>query len=324
MPYFGNAPQFGDFPTAKLVGNGGTTYTLPFVLPNENTALVFLNGAPQVPGEHFSIIEDQLVFEGAVGAGVQIYVHGLGVGKALIAPSDGSTIATPDQFDASQKIANMAALQRALGNKRAWVPVASSVALGVGHVGSAVGYIGSSTYTVTLPATSLLIAGATISFYNNTNVDQIVAAAGAETIAFGATSFGGTVASTFTIPAGCTATFTFIGGTAWHVVDGTATLGGIASMYASKSGSGYQRLPSGLIIQWGTNAYPGSNLGVNITFPIAFPVACLSFVVTASVAADADGAIYNYRNLTQSGVRVNFGFGDAGIPLTGTWIAIGH
>ena len=90
MPYFGSSPHFGDFPTAQLTGNGGSVYSLPFKLPNENTALVFLNGAPQLPGVHFTIAEDALTFAENVAAGVQIYVHGLGIGKALIAPSAGS------------------------------------------------------------------------------------------------------------------------------------------------------------------------------------------------------------------------------------------
>ena len=58
---------------------------------------------------------------------------------------------------------------------------------------------------------------------------------------------------------------------------------------ASVSSSGYQKLPSGLIIQWGdgvSTATAGSgNYTATITFPIAFPTAC--FQVTLS-AAGAD------------------------------------
>lgn len=106
MPYLGNAPSFGDFPTAKLTGDGGASYNLGFKLPNENVALAFLNGAPQVPGEHFTIAEDIITFAANVPVGVQIYVHGLGVSKALITPSDGATIATPSPGDTSKKIVN--------------------------------------------------------------------------------------------------------------------------------------------------------------------------------------------------------------------------
>lgn len=38
----------------------------------------------------------------------------------------------------------------------------------------------------------------------------------------------------------------------------------------SKAGTGYIKLPNGLIIQWGA-ATPPSNTGISITFPVAFP-----------------------------------------------------
>ncbi len=52
--------------------------------------------------------------------------------------------------------------------------------------------------------------------------------------------------------------------------------------HASLSASGYQRLPSGLIIQWGNFTYSGESSF--ITFPLAFPVACQS--VVANIKTD--------------------------------------
>jgi hypothetical protein len=40
--------------------------------------------------------------------------------------------------------------------------------------------------------------------------------------------------------------------------------------------NGYQKLPSGLIIQWGKFTSTVSNSSTAVTFPIAFPNACLS------------------------------------------------
>lgn len=48
---------------------------------------------------------------------------------------------------------------------------------------------------------------------------------------------------------------------------------------ASKAASGYQKLPGGLIIQWG-NLYPVSTAYSNFTLPIAFPNACLVVLAT--------------------------------------------
>lgn len=46
----------------------------------------------------------------------------------------------------------------------------------------------------------------------------------------------------------------------------------------SFSSNGYAQLPSGLFIQWGV--YSGATNGT-VTFPIAFPNACLSVTITA-------------------------------------------
>lgn len=54
----------------------------------------------------------------------------------------------------------------------------------------------------------------------------------------------------------------------------------------SLAGSGYQKLPGGLILQWGTwtpHATPGN--AVAVTFPIAFPTAVYSIVATVGGAS---------------------------------------
>ena len=47
---------------------------------------------------------------------------------------------------------------------------------------------------------------------------------------------------------------------------------------ASKTQNGYQKLPSGVIIQWGMVA--DSPSGTNVTFPVAFPTVCASLQIT--------------------------------------------
>jgi hypothetical protein len=81
----------------------------------------------------------------------------------------------------------------------------------------------------------------------------------------------------------------------------------------SLSANGWQRLPSGLILQWGSHA-AGSLLAV--TFPIAFPNAVFSVVGTATTVSDGDLEILSYDQYTTSGFRAN---GDAG-----RYFAVGH
>lgn len=52
----------------------------------------------------------------------------------------------------------------------------------------------------------------------------------------------------------------------------------------SKAANGYQKLPSGLILQWGTSATINANINRTVTFPLAFPTACTSVVCTPTVS----------------------------------------
>lgn len=88
----------------------------------------------------------------------------------------------------------------------------------------------------------------------------------------------------------------------------------------SLSASGYQKLPSGLIIQWGQTSHTGESTAW--TFPIAFPTACQS--VLCNMKTDNGAAIVMSNTNSQA-------FGSSaisGINTTGThnynWFAIGY
>jgi hypothetical protein len=90
------------------------------------------------------------------------------------------------------------------------------------------------------------------------------------------------------------------------------------------STNGYQQLPGGLIIQWGTDIVTTSNHNVN--FPIAFPNAALSITVSGQ-ASGINFIPFNF-NLTTSGYQQGFysNSGSAGSATTwdGKFIAIGY
>ena len=85
----------------------------------------------------------------------------------------------------------------------------------------------------------------------------------------------------------------------------------------SKATSGYQKLPSGLIIQWG--AYTSAAGNATVTFPISFPSAC-TFV----------GDMINYTTAIYSPVLVSKSTSNAVIftygsgTFTHQWIAVGY
>lgn len=87
---------------------------------------------------------------------------------------------------------------------------------------------------------------------------------------------------------------------------------------SSLSGSGYQKLPSGLIIQWGS-----FSVGVtSYSFPIAFPTA---FASISCMQAGAGSASIERMALTST--PTTSGFTTASVTsnkLPAYWIAIGY
>lgn len=85
--------------------------------------------------------------------------------------------------------------------------------------------------------------------------------------------------------------------------------------------AGYQKLPSGLIMQWGF--YSGGAVNpITINFPILFPTACLNVQLTSSGAA---AQILVAGTRTASSVIVRR-WTDAGVEATGNffWSALGY
>jgi len=91
----------------------------------------------------------------------------------------------------------------------------------------------------------------------------------------------------------------------------------------SLTSSGYQKLPGGVIIQWGTYGTLFTDLGAvvdkTISFPISFPTACL--VVVSNVCSDnaaSHGSIYHAIKSWSTSSFV------AASEAPRTWIAIGY
>jgi hypothetical protein len=84
---------------------------------------------------------------------------------------------------------------------------------------------------------------------------------------------------------------------------------------------GYQKLPGGLIMQWGS--FVGSTTGTTfVTFPIAFPTAILNIQVSTKVQGDTGGIDYaSAISNGPSSTGVTFSTRDG---VTVYWFAIGY
>lgn len=226
---------------------------------------------------------------------------------------------TPAQFDNDTSLATTEFVQRALGNAQGVVLCNTGTTnLAASDAGKAVILTQSGAIAV-LPSISSVPNGAAFSFGNGTGGGAgSVQRSGADQI-----YIGDSPRTSVAVNGGESLTVVKYGG-GWFAIGGSVTLyKGSLSFPSSLSANGYQKLPGGLIIQWGISGSVAAGAVVNITLPIAFPNAVLSVTGTpvgASVNSNPGGlgiaasvsalSIYNWGSVLgyTAGVR---------------WIAIG-
>ena len=179
---------------------------------------------------------------------------------------------TPDQFDATTSIATMAALQRALGNMAGSSGFSASGNLTAAMTGKivTVGMLAAN-QVLTLPALNTLPEGGKFVLQNLGGYAFNVQRSGTDTI-----TTSGTALTLVTVGTGEDATFTKTNG-GW-IFSGRASIGRGFNFSANFGSSGYQRLPSGLIIQWidYANANAVANGIYGVSWPISFPNAFIN------------------------------------------------
>lgn len=100
-------------------------------------------------------------------------------------------------------------------------------------------------------------------------------------------------------------------------VDAIQNTGGTDQFATSQAANGYQKLPGGLIIQWGEVA-----AGVNITFPLAFPTACVHCIMTTNTSNSVSTNIAHHHFHISAQTTTGATRGATTYP--GKWIAFGY
>lgn len=227
---------------------------------------------------------------------------------------------TPPQFDNATSLATTAFVQRALGSRQGYNVPATGSSFSAADAGKAFGLNGSSTYT--LSSASGLPNGATFDFFAAGN-GCVVQASGSDTI----TIKGGATVTSLTLNSGDTLSLVRVGPTAWLAISGSAQLKFADVFDSSIAASGYQKLPSGLIIQWGeltlgswtASATPSITA---ITFPVAFSLGCYSVVANPTVGATTFGITAESQSKTGFFLRY-YNNASAVTWLAIRWIALG-
>ncbi|OLF55402.1 phage tail protein [Pseudomonas chlororaphis] len=205
---------------------------------------------------------------------------------------------TRPQFDNSKAFATTEFVARALGNFRGGIGVLASRTLTDDDLGKRLELAAG--VTVAMPATSSVPDGAAvlISAGPQSTSSRVTVAAGDQ---LAMNNLAVTVPYTLS-PGG-----DFIAireANVWRCHSGSETLRSSPLFAASMATSGYQKLPSGLILQWGTFSVVASSTDQTITLPIAFPVTFHSVVATSdytpnsgvvgTVAATLSGSLASF------------------------------
>lgn len=199
----------------------------------------------------------------------------------------GDTGTTAPQFDNSLKLATTAFVQR-MGMQSSGFFVASATqTLGLGNIGGTVQASGSTAaITLTVPLTSSVEYGSRIEFVNSSNFPMVIAAQGASDKIYSISAGAGSI----TVLQGDTLTLECQSANIWIAVGGSSQLS-LSSLFGSSIGSnGYQKLPSGLIVQWASGTTNSSGL-IQVALPIAFPNNLLVANCNYLAAANAESGV---------------------------------
>jgi hypothetical protein len=212
----------------------------------------------------------------------------------------GSNFVTPPKFDNSLRLATTEFVQRAQGSYADSIAYNGNTTLTTADVGRLVA-IGGTSATLTLPDASAVPLGALISVLASTTVGlTIQAKAGQSVVTLSSVSGPLLVA-----PSTMSVLRRLNDGTGWVLEDGDAALKYSPLFEARSGGTGYQKLPSGTIIQRGTGTT--TNGTGSVTFPVAFPTACRQVVAVESSATNwvpSNFTVYGVGNKTQLGVTI--------------------
>ncbi|AYQ38344.1 MULTISPECIES: gp53-like domain-containing protein [Burkholderia cepacia complex] len=194
---------------------------------------------------------------------------------ASTAPAAGNAgqlfaVATPSNGDSSSNAASTAFVWGELGNYGSFFPFnAVSQQLTASQSGDLIYFFGTNAGVVTLPqGASIHAPSARFVIYNGSLANLTVSA-------FSGDVWQNWARASEVIGPGDSIEVAWSNGQFFNVVGGTAALKRSSLFAANGSPNGWEKLPSGMIRQWGvvtvTNA---SETGNTFNFPIAFPNAC--------------------------------------------------
>lgn len=227
---------------------------------------------------------------------------------------------TAAQFDNDTSLATTAFVQRALGNQSSAVVVTANRTMTAADAGAYL-FVNGNNLVFTLPNPSGLPLGTKFRIaQGNLTSGGSIEAPGGSTI--GNITDGGTVTSV-ALAQSTEYVLTVVSTTAYQLTRLSA--GGAFTQ--SLATNGWQRLPSGLLLQWGTTADIAIDARITVTFPIAFPTVCLGAyptLITPAAFVQHTQSVSAANIGTTSFQIENQGVGTPSVALPARWFAVGY
>ena len=176
-------------------------------------------------------------------------------------------LATAPQFDNSTTRATTAFVKRSGQQYSSITPFTGSTLAGVaGHIGGFIYGYGASVNTYSLPdsAGNSLPVGACVRVANFGTTGISIARQGSDVLQSSNTTAS---AANQNVPPGTYIDFIYVGSLTWFMM-GTGVLSVSSDFYSVLSTNGYQKLPSGLILQWGLTGQSSGSADVTVTLQI--------------------------------------------------------
>lgn len=198
------------------------------------------------------------------------------------------TAVTPAQFDASTRVATTAYVKSA-GMRYSDVLQITSGPLQVlaEHAGKLIDFPSSYTGQVTMPLASTIPPGEVFSFWSGVAIPVNVAVQGVDTL-----YMSGTTVKNVDLRDGDTLELTKIGSLgsgSWMATGGSAQLKYAGALASSLAANGYQKLPSGLIMQWGATTVTQANTWTVVNLPTPFTVSSAFQVICSPAGTGQTG-----------------------------------
>ncbi|HEF4743292.1 TPA: hypothetical protein SAO08_003144 [Burkholderia multivorans] len=233
-----------------------------------------------------------------------------------------STGVTPPTYDNSTKLATMAALSAAGVRFSSFGSISGTYSLALTDLPKIIA-VQANGQTITLPPVTDQHIGAVqrLFIYPGSSNTVTVQGSGVQQV-----STPTTLGSSVVVSANGFTDFIWEGTATQHwEVSGAGVMDKIPAFASSLASSGYQKLPSGLLIQWGITAgIPAASTGTT-TFPIAFPTALRSVVATYSNSSNTTTPSGGSPFQIGASSATSFNLYNGGSASSSyMWIAIGY